>query len=280
MTAAAPVVVGVDRTESVIEAVCWAAREAERGGRPVRLVHAEPDPVEPPSRLRDEWQRLREAGEVARTVAPQIVLDLHVEVSDPASTLLRESEAAHVIVLGGLSGVLMGPTATTLVAHARCPVVSVRGHANPGGPVVVGVDGSAEREHVVDWAFDEAAALGTGLIAVHVWHPEISGLALSAVDRHELASEHHRMLDQRLAYGRRRHPEVEGERVVTNGHVTRSLLAHSESAQLVVVGSRGRGHLTGMLLGSTSQALLYHAHCPVLVVGDEVDATVEEGRGA
>jgi nucleotide-binding universal stress UspA family protein len=279
----APVVVGVDGSRSALDAVRWAAEEAGRRHRPLRLVHAEPplpvDAVDLADRLRTEvhnqaWQWLHQAADIARDSDPDVEIDLRLTVDDPATMLVGLSESAYEVVLGsrgygGFTGLLAGSTALAVTTHARCPVVVVRGAEGRRGPVVVGVDGSLASERAVEWAFDEAALCGADLIAVHVWHPRVSGLALADADRLELVAEHHRFLAQRLAGWQEKYPDVHVDRVVAEGHVAQRLIDHAETARLLVVGSRGRGGFTGLLLGSTSQALLHHAPCPVLVVRDD-----------
>ncbi|MFC5099414.1 universal stress protein [Kibdelosporangium philippinense] len=74
------------------------------------------------------------------------------------------------------------------------------------------------------------------------------------------------MLGERLARWQEKYPEVSVDRIVAQDRPAHSLIEQARDAQLVVVGSRGRGGLAGLLLGSTSQALLQHAPCPVVVV--------------
>jgi nucleotide-binding universal stress UspA family protein len=142
----------------------------------------------------------------------------------------------------------------------------VRGAAAQRGPVVVGVDGTPANDHVIGWAFERAGLDDADLIAVHVWHPRISGIGLGEADRLELTSVHHRLLAERLAGWQEKYPDVHVERVVAEGQVARRLADYADTARLLVVGSRSRGGFAGLLLGSTSQTLLHHAPCPVTVV--------------
>jgi nucleotide-binding universal stress UspA family protein len=77
------------------------------------------------------------------------------------------------------------------------------------------------------------------------------------------------MVDERLRPWCERYPDLQVRRVVAPDRPSRMLLDHAEDAQLLVVGSRGRGAFRGMLLGSTSRALLHHATCPLAVVRSE-----------
>ncbi|WNV84843.1 universal stress protein [Umezawaea sp. Da 62-37] len=275
----APIVVGVDGSTSARDAVGLGAAEALHRHRTLRLVHAQLllpfDGLEDTERLRDGmhhdgWHRLHEAADVAHEVAPGVELDLTLETGDPATVLIRESASAYEVVVGsrgagGFAELLAGSTALAVSTYGHCPVTVVRGTVWPRGPVVVGVDGTAAGEPAIEWAFDRAALDGADLIAVHVWHPRMSGLALGEADRLALTSDHHRLLAERLAGWQEKYPDVHVERVVAEGHVAKRLADYSDTARLLVVGPRGRGGFAGLLLGSTSHALLHHAPCPVLV---------------
>jgi nucleotide-binding universal stress UspA family protein len=277
----APIVVGVDGSTSAHDAVGLAAAEALHRHRPLRVVHAQlllpSDGLEDTERLRDGmrgdgWYRLHEAADTARDAAPGVELDLRLETGDPATVLIRESTSAYEVVVGsrgagGFAELLAGSTALTVSTHGHCPVTVVRGTVPLRGPVVVGVDGTAASEPAIELAFDRAALDGADLIAVHVWHPRISGLGLplGEADRLALTSDHHRLLAERLAGWQEKYPDVHVERVVAEGHVAKRLADYSDTARLLVVGPRGRGGFAGLLLGSTSHALLHHAPCPVLV---------------
>jgi nucleotide-binding universal stress UspA family protein len=223
------------------------------------------------------WQWLHTAADVARDAVLGLKPEVRLHQGDPVAVLLAESETAYEVVVGsrgysGFTGVMAGSTAMALSAHAHSPVVVVRGSSARRGPIVVGVDGSATSELAVARAFDQADLEGADLIAVHVWHPLpawVSGIALDERDRVEMAAEHHRLLSERLAGWQEKHPDVRVERVVAEGHVAQRLVDYADTARLVVVGSRGRDGFTGLLLGSTSHALLHHAPCPVVVVRDD-----------
>ncbi|MEJ8279517.1 universal stress protein, partial [Pseudonocardia spirodelae] len=139
----------------------------------------------------------------------------------------------------------------------------------PHGPVVVGVDGSAWTEPALAAAFAEAAARGTGVVAVHAWADDVVDPAVTAlVDPDGRAEDERRLLDDALAPWADKHPDVRVRRVLAHDRPARALVTESGWAQLVVVGSRGRGGVAGMPLGSVGRALLSHAHCPVLVARD------------
>ncbi|OLF16379.1 universal stress protein [Actinophytocola xanthii] len=283
-----PVVVGVDGSVAALGAVSWAAEEARRRGAPLRLVYAfelpfryPPGVVEQDS-LRDALRREKDGYlEAARAQALQTAPDLGIEAVTVDGTavevLVRESETAAVVVVatrghGGFTGLLLGSTSVGLAGRAHCPVVVVRG-ASDGGPVVVGVDGTPVGEAAIAFAFEQAAALGTDLVAVHSWTDPALANALAAgylaVDFGLLEEQATVVLAERLAGWQEKYPQVRVTRQLVRDHPTRALLHYADRARLVVVGSRGRGGFAGLVLGSTSQHLMHHAACPVAVVRTE-----------
>ncbi|WP_372661333.1 universal stress protein [Amycolatopsis kentuckyensis] len=286
------VVAGIDGSSSAVRAAVWAGGEAARRGRPLRLVqvYTLPQVSAPVAFGTHEQVRagLAQRAEEWLAAAEAAVLEAHPGADivtaarewSPVTALIQESQHADLIVLGsrglgGFTGLLVGSTAVSIVAHAHCPIVVVRGrtpHDPPPdtGPVVVGADGSPDSEVALAFACEEARLRGTGLIAVHTWsdvladgmlrpHPlqEDPG-AIQQAERDKLA--------QQVAVWQEKYPDLPIEFDVTRGRPVRTLLDRGERAQLIVVGCRGRGGFTGMLLGSTSQALIAHSPCPVAVV--------------
>lgn len=281
----APVVVGIDGSESSLDAVRWAAEEAARRDVPLRIVHAYGIPVGYPPGFVD-WHLLHEAivtrgrtwlehaRQTAEETAPGVAAEV-VEVDGGAVPMLL-AESAHTALmalgsrgLGGFTGLLVGSTAVELAARGDCPVVVVRGRAHEG-PVVVGVDGTPTGEAAIAFAFAEASARGTGLVAVHTWTDLLLEAAFAggaaALDFTPIAQEAEEVLAERLAGWQEKYPDVAVTREVSRERAAGALLRLAEHAQLVVVGTRGRGGFRGLLLGSTSQHLLRHASCPVAVV--------------
>jgi nucleotide-binding universal stress UspA family protein len=168
---------------------------------------------------------------------------------------------------------LVGSPAVSVAAHGECPVVVVRagddGVIRTEGPVVAGVDGSPTSIRALGAAFDEASWRGARLVAVHSWQDSDYVPEYVALGAEPAEEERARVLAESLAGWQEKYPDVEVERVVVKDRPRHQLLERSATAQLVVVGSRGRGGFKGLLLGSTSQALVYHAGCPVLVVRPE-----------
>jgi nucleotide-binding universal stress UspA family protein len=141
------------------------------------------------------------------------------------------------------------------------------------GPVVVGVDGSELSDAALTFAFETAAAHGVPLVAVHTWqdtHMTGAWAALpGSVDWDWLQAEEEKRHTEHLGAWREKFPQVEVRAVVERARPEHALLAHAAGAQLLVVGSRGRGALAGLGLGSVSQSLLHHSECPVAVARAE-----------
>lgn len=291
-----PVVAGVDGSESALQAAHWAADEAIRRHVPLRLVHAVntsslgcalgletslnyDEFVE--TLESDGRQRLAEAENALRQAHPELDLDVELLKADPIPALIELSGGSRLIVLGsrglgGFTGILAGSTTIALVARARCPIAVIRGRTDDAplpvrGAVVVGVDGSPVSEPAIEVAFEEAALRRADLVAVHTWTEFSSDSAYAYahrfnVDWDAIDSREHESLAERMAGWQEKYPDVVVRRVVARDRPVRCLLKYADDAQLLVVGSRGHGGFPGMLLGSTSQALIHHAPCPLLVV--------------
>jgi nucleotide-binding universal stress UspA family protein len=279
------VVVGIDGSESALRAVRWAASEASRRGIPLRVVTAfewTPDHAVSQTGLgrshRDIMldharSLLAAAATVAERAAEGLVVEQQLIVGSPIPVLTAESQRAQLVVigsrgLGGVTGLLLGSVATALAAQAQSPVVIVRGDdedPDPSAPVVVGVDGSRVNEAASAFAFEAAAARGVPLVAVHTWWDPFPDLAITAPDAGTIETHEHQMLAERLAGWSEKYPDVQVQRVVRRDRPAHALIEHSRRAQLIIVGSRGRGGFAGLLLGSVSHAVLHRAHCPVAV---------------
>ncbi|HET8589949.1 MAG TPA: universal stress protein [Nakamurella sp.] len=287
-----PVVVGVDGSDPSTLAVRWAARAAARSHLPLSLVHAVP-PM-PPDRyaaagLYVESLRkaadaagervLGEATKVAVEVIPGQPIRVWSEVGHPVEILARASATAHLVAIGatghaGLVELLAGSTALELPARAHSPVVVVRsrpdGSVASAGPVVVGVAGAELDDPAVEFAFAFASREGAELVAVHSWSdsplPDYDRLTGLRDQWDAIFERERRLLAERMAGYRERYPDVPVRPTVVYDRPARALLAESRNAQLVVVGTRGRGILAGALLGSTSRAVVKASECPVAVL--------------
>ena len=280
------VVVGVDGSPSSTMAVRWAAREATMRNVGLTLVHvsnppavwpAAPIPAEIYQRHREEARKvLADAIKVAEDSVegnrPKI--DSELLSAAPVPTLIDLSKEAHMMVVGcrghdALQRTLLGSVSTGLLHHAHCPVAVIHDEApillGPSQlPVLVGIDGSPASELATAIAFDEASFRGVDLLAVHAW----TDSDISRVPSMEWATQQSRaaeILAERLAGWQERYPDVTVHRRLVFDRPARHLLDESESAQLVVVGSHGRGGFAGTLLGSVSTAVVHAARIPVIV---------------
>jgi nucleotide-binding universal stress UspA family protein len=279
------VIVAVDGSPSSKVATDWAARTAALRRVRLTLVHVLPElATEPlmPNGLRDVRAKhgrrvLEEARYVARRAVADgepIVVEQELCTGDPVSTLVMLSKEAGMLVVGrrgagGWDRRLMGSTSSSLVHHAHCPVAVIHDEdplmAHPAqAPILVGIDGSPASELATAIAFDEASRRGVGLVAMHSWaHDDRHGRAAADVGPQlEVGKE---ALAERLAGWSQRYPDVPVKRRLVYGNPAEQLVAASESAQLTVVGSHGRGGFAGMLLGSVSSVVVQAARLPVIV---------------
>lgn len=262
-----PVMVGVDDSEESLRAVEWAAAEARRRGRPLRILHAFVWPLlgvplgrapgaPPEGGLRHAAERvLATALARARTVAPGVETTAELPESEPVAALLHGSRHAELLVvgsrgLGEVGGLLLGSVGARLAAEAACPVVVVRGPVPPGGPVVVGIAGHGESETLLPFAYAYAARTASTLVLAHVG-AESPGTVLPERD---------------LLRWQERFPTVPVVQESLTGHPGKALTHAAALASLLVVGSRHHHELSALLHGSVSQNALHHAACPVAIV--------------
>jgi nucleotide-binding universal stress UspA family protein len=287
------VLVGVDGSPSSTAAVDWASRDAAMRGLPLTLVNVLAPPMvmafpeAPMPAGYTEWQQqqaqryLQDAIKVAEqhtgaADATQVVGET-VEGST-VPTLVELSMQAGMMVVGRrghgrLHRSLLGSVSSDLVRHAHCPVAVIHDEPpappNPGeAPVVVGIDGSPVSEAATALAFEEAAFRGVELVAVYAWH-DVSVFDFPGIDAAAMQTDGELVLAERLAGWQERYPEVGVRRVVVCDRPADQLIEQSQSAQLVVVGSHGRGGFAGMLLGSVSLAVVQSARTPVIVARPE-----------
>lgn len=288
-TANSGLIVGVDRSAASQTALRWAAAEAMLHNVPLTIVHTVPpetfSAVEfvfaaPSAHLQqreDEAHRVvGDALAAIRDIADGGGLDVSTEIhhAQAVPTLVELSRTARMVVVGshgqGAFGrTLLGSVSTGLVHHAQCPVAVIRDYHAPSStpdnrPVLVGVDGSPASELATSIAFDEASRRGVDLVALHAWS-DMSLFALPAEQWSDLRTGADAVLAERLAGFGERYPDVTVKRQLVLEHPARHLCEQAESAQLVVVGSRGRGGFAGMLLGSVSTAVVHGTRTPVIV---------------
>ncbi|WP_415031392.1 universal stress protein [Gordonia sp. (in: high G+C Gram-positive bacteria)] len=278
------VVAAVDGSANGLDGVRWAATAAARQKRDLQIVSVVELPTAPhfgevvntaaaytdASRAFAE-EALDIAKNVAGEAAPGVAVDTAVLDGRPAAVLQELTATAHTLVVGRrgrgrVEALLLGSVSSHLAAHAECPVVVVPESPSTTGPVVVGVDGSELSAAAVDLAFQAANDLGAKLVAVHTYGDGVISQGLYEEDMGRIARAASAFLDSELAEGRAAYPKVAVETVVTGAESAEEILGAATDGQLVVVGTRGHGGFAGMLLGSTSQAVLHAAPCAVMVV--------------
>ncbi|OBH13038.1 universal stress protein [Mycobacterium sp. E1747] len=280
------IVVAVDGSAASNAAASWAAHEAAMRNVPLTVVHAVTTPTAtwPPVpypdslavQLEDEGKKaIMHAVKLAEEALPadrKVTIQRELVYSSPALALINLSGEAEMIVVGTagrglLARSVLGSVSSTVVRHAHCPVAVIHADDLPdmhNAPVIVGVDGSPASQLAIEIAFNEASRRGVGLTALHAWS-DITISELPQADWSSLEAEAHRSLAENLAGWQERYPDVKVQRLVVRDEPARQLAEKSETAQLLVVGSHGRGGLTGVLLGSVSNAVLHSVRTPVIV---------------
>jgi len=312
------IVVGVDGSDQSLCALAWAAREAELRRTPLHVITAYTIPVFAASSMDAGYatlddQVIREGAEAVLEQAvarlADYAIDIHpsVETGDAAGVLLDLSEEAELLVVGsrgrgGFMGRLLGSVSSAVPAHAKCPSVVVplacaarlgqpdlevpRGKQPPVGPegeekvVLVGVDGSEQARTATLRAAEQAQRWGYPLKVVCALPPFTGSLAWvpAPLDREALYADLQEQLDAGTAWLRSHFPGLTITGEVLEGSPIEVLIDATRTAALLVLGTRGRGGFTGMLLGSTSQGVLHHAKGPVMVVPDTKDPRLEDRR--
>lgn len=281
------IVVAVDGSPASNAAVCWAARDAALRGVQLTLMHAVVTPMAtwPPVPypesiaidLEDNGRRtVAHAVKIAQEAVPadrNLPIAGELKFSTPVLALVKMSDDAEMIVVGSsgrgaLARGILGSVSTSVVRHAHCPVAVIRDEdplmPDPQhAPVLVGIDGSPASELAAEIAFDQASRRGVDLLAVHAWS-DVAVLDVWGLDWSAVEGEAERSLAESLAGYRERYPDVTVHRLVVRDRPANQLVEKSESAQLVVVGSHGRGGLAGML-GSVSNSVLHSVRMPLIV---------------
>ncbi|TQK27135.1 universal stress protein [Arthrobacter sp. SLBN-53] len=280
------IVVAVDGSPGSDAAVAWAAAEAVRRAVPVTLMSVSAPVIA-------TWSTPNDASTIAKaqedsshdilghavqtfaaavggTHAPGVRTESRP--SPVVGTLAEASRQALLLVVGnrgtgGHSRLPLGSVAAGLLHHARCPVVVVHpgDAADPSAPVVLGVDGSTSSDAATELAFEEAALRGVELIAVHAWS-DVGLLPLYGTDWQIFEDQARSALADRLADWQRRFPDVRVQVRLVQDRPAHWITEEARNAQLVVVGSRGRGGFVGLVLGSVASTVAQLSTVPVIVV--------------
>jgi len=279
------ILVGYDGSSDARRAGRWALDEAARTQAPVEFCYAYNWPAYVPAGAMmpasavwpdgDTDQAITDMVEgVALSAAethPTVTVSTVITRTPAVPTLTERSAGAGLIVLGSrghsaVAGLLGGSVTIDVSSRAHCPVVVVRGKTADNDPVVVGVDDSPYAETALAFAARQAAGRGVALRVIRAWLPPATGWNGSrAVIETVSATERH-SLDTLLRHWRQEFPALAVTIEVSLDDAGRVLTEAGFDAQLVVVGSRGRGPFRGALLGSVSQHLLHHCACSVAIV--------------
>lgn len=272
------IVVAYDGSPDAQTALTWAVRTAILTEQPVvAVVATATDDLMPEGSLLFGEHLEEVRGSAEKILGEALLRDTAVELRPgPAVPVLLEAagEAAMLVVgshgHGQVAGLVAGSVSQHLARHAPCPVVVVRPAAHPAvGRIVVGVDGSGGSDEALAFACRRAELTGEEVVVIHGWR---DGRATGTTRRDvpsrfmDRMAEEERLLAEAVAGVQTEHPDVHLEAEAIPVVAWRALADASAAASLVVVGSRGRGAFTGMLLGSVSQQVLQHAQCPVAVV--------------
>jgi nucleotide-binding universal stress UspA family protein len=285
------IVVGVDGSPGALTALRWALCEGSLRSLPVTVVHAGgPDAVSPPVGWTDDETSGYDTGafladlvQTAQTQGWADGVDVRTAALEgrAAEALNQAARGADQLVVGsrgagGFSRLMLGSISDHALHYSRATVTVVPAgfRVTGAGPVVVGVDGSPASRAALAHAAREARARHTRLRVVRVRiplrvdpGPGISAGSANPLGTIERAS--HDLLRREIhtVLGEEGSREVDAE--VHMGRPAAALLAAAEDAALLVVGSRGRGSFTGLLLGSVSSQCIHHAGCPTTVVREK-----------
>ena len=284
------VVAALDGSHRDAAVIDWAGTEASAISAPLHLVHSvdlgtplsaygelltSPDLVDTIER---ESVRVVKAGR-ERVLAehPELPVTTSLPTGAPAGALLDAADGARLLVVGSArknraERIVLGTTSMSVVAHSPCPVILVPENSDlvGDGRVVAGIDGSHHSRLAFRHALEAAEVRGKEVTAVTSWNVEVEGGVVvtepgspqwETVDRR-----YREMAEATIADERAEHPEVAVTVEVHHGRAADTLVRVAEGADLLVVGSRGRGGFRGMLLGSVSQRVLALASCPVAVL--------------
>lgn len=284
-----PLVVGVDGSDSCLQAVDWAVDEAVHHGLPLRLVYASlweryEGALPSMGHERPSEQVLAEhivasAADRAARRTTEVKVTTDIVPEDAVDALLREGNHAFGLVTGSrgrgrLKSLLLGSVGLAVAARAHCPVVVVRGDqaglAGTHERILLGLGEADTSAEAVRFAFREAEARACVLDVVHAWRMpayDRSGNRVQSAGAAGTAEKRaSALIDTLLEAATAEYPQVRIRQATLEGPAGKILVDRSAAADLVIVGARRRTGHFGLQLGRVSHALLHHAQCPVAVV--------------
>jgi nucleotide-binding universal stress UspA family protein len=282
------IVVGIDGSPHSGRALDWAAARAALGGQQLELVNAYNLPVDfnfygfqsyagaaPLDWFTEQSRAVLESAEAhVHDIAPDVTCTLTSDFGPPATLLAAAARDADAVVvgrrgLGAASSAILGSVSNRITAEAACPVIVVGEDELPtSGPIVVGVDGSEFGAAALRYAVEEAALRHTSVRAVTAHE----GPPLALASDPELMARMHAAVSSEAAevaaaaLAELTSGPVDVEQLTVEGRPGRAILDNARDAQLIVVGSHGKGFFRRVLLGSVSREVLQDADRPVAVI--------------
>lgn len=291
MTSRAPrLLVGVDGTECSVEALRWAAHEASRRSWPLHVMTCAELPVAVEAGLIGsgtitgsamdgivtEYEEINQrAVDLARSFGLDIEVTGETVLGAPAYALVGAAHPDEMIVVGASShpsrmADVLGSVATVIAHRAHCPVVVVHGADRLDAAVsriAIGIDGSAGSQAALDWAIDEAMRCDAELVLVHGWTYPYQGPRTGITEpRDDMRLDAMRTLEASALHVREIAPALRCHSIISEQSPAKAIIDAAKEADLLVVGSRGHGGFTALLLGSVSRTVLQHSPVPVAVV--------------
>ena len=203
---------------------------------------------------------------------PAVEPEIEIIEGHPTTVLVTVSKRVDLLVVGGRGfggwkGAFAGSLTDHLAGHTRAPLAVIRSYApQPRGRIVVGVDGVSSSE-AVRFGVQEAALRGASMLVVSTWQYPVLGTRPTSPEAAELLESGARaLLEEAIAACRIEHPQVPLDTLVRMGHPAEVLAEEAQSADLVMVGSRGRGGFASLILGSVAISVLHRVAGPVVVV--------------
>ena len=284
------ILVGYDGSELAARALEYAAAEATRRSAALTVVAAYtvpamiypniasmPEENEEQASLRAVEKLLGEAAGLLRDHVGKV--SYRADRGDAAGVLKDLSAHARTVVVGargrgGFMGQILGSVSTALPAHSHCPTIVVPGHRTEtdDAPVVVAVDGSDAGRLAMFTAAEVASSRSAALDIISVlpageewlyWYPELELSAEVSVRRKKQLEA---ALEAEVAAVAQQFPDLQVDAEVPIGDPTEVLVEAAKTAQLTVLGTRGRGAVRSALLGSVSRGVLHRADGPIMVV--------------
>ena len=289
------VIVGVDGSESSIEALRWAAQAAARRTWPLHVMTCAQLPVSIEAGMvgagafagssmdaivHDQEEVNQRAVDLARTFGLGLTVSGETVLGAPGYALVSVANSDDLLVVGATSHQghltdVLGSVPTVVAHRAKCPVVVVHGgeRRSPDlSRIVVGVDGSAGSMAALEWAIDEALRSDAELVLVHGWMYPYAGVRTGISEpRDEMRLDAMRTLEAAAHKVNELAPAVRRHSIITEESPAKAIIDAAVDADLVVVGSRGHGGFVALLLGSVSRTVLQHSSRPVAVVRADDD---------